>query len=124
MTTKHSGWRARTQDDEQELRMTNSMMERPSETGDLEFVGFADQVDGEVEDDFEGFVFVEAVLGYEAAEEGAVDAAGYVVAGGDGEEGAGVVVEADGVVEAGGLGGLLAEGHHAFGGGVEQPSGG
>jgi len=45
------------------------------------------------------------VFGYEAAEEGAVDAAGYVVAGGDGEEGAGVVVEADGVVEAGGFGG-------------------
>src|SRR5882757_7195968 len=67
-----------------------------------EFVGFADQVDGEVEDDFEGFVFVEAVFGDEPAEEGAVDSAGYIVAGGDGEEGTGVVVEAYCVVEAGG----------------------
>ncbi len=88
---------------------------------DLEFVGFADEVDGQVEDYFEGFVFVEAMLGYEAAEEGAVDAAGYVVAGGDGEEGAGVVVEADGVVEAGGLGGGFAEAHHALGRVVEPP---
>ncbi len=88
---------------------------------DLEFVGFADEVDGEVLDDFEGFGLVEAVLGDEAGEEGAVDAAGYVVAGGDGEEGAGVVVEADGVVEAGGFGGLFAEAHHAFGRVVEPP---
>ena len=33
---------------------------------DLEFVDFADEVDGEVEDDFEGFVFVEAVFGCKA----------------------------------------------------------
>ena len=45
------------------------------------------------------------MFGYEAAEEGAVDAAGDVVTGGDGEEGAGVVVEAYGVVEASGFGG-------------------
>src|SRR5580692_8550214 len=63
------------------------------------------------------------MLGYETAEEGAVYAAGYVVARGDGEEGAGVVVEADGVVEAGGLGGGFAEAHHAFGGVVEPPRG-
>ena len=61
------------------------------------------------------------MFGDEAGEEGAVDAAGDVVAGGDGEEGAGVVVEADGVVEAGGLGGLFAEAHHAFGRVVEPP---
>src|SRR5207248_5290028 len=96
----------------------------PAETPDrcvLDIVGFADEVDSEVEDGFEGFVFVEAVFGYEAAEEGAVDAAGYVVAGADGEEGAGVVVEADGVVEAGALGGLFAEAHHALGGVVKPP---
>src|SRR5712672_2298945 len=94
----------------------------PQVVGDgSEFVGFANQVDGQVEDYFEGFVFVEAVFAYEAAEEGAVDAAGYVVAGGDGEKGAGVVVEAYGVVEAGGLGGLFAEAHHALGGVVEPP---
>ncbi len=75
----------------------------------LEFVGFADEVDCEVLDDFEGFVFVEAVFGDEAAEEGAVNATGYVVAGGDGEEGAGIVVEAYGVVEASGFGDLFAE---------------
>ena len=68
-----------------------------------------------------GFVEVEAVLGDETGEEGGVHAAADVVAGGDGEEGAGVVVEADGVVEAGGLGGLLAEAEHAFGGVVEPP---
>ncbi len=80
-----------------------------------ELVGLSDQVDGEVLDYFEGFVFVEAMFGDQAAEEGAVDSAGHVVAGGNGEEGPGVVVEAYGVVEAGGLGGLLAETHHALG---------
>ena len=82
---------------------------------ELEFVGLFDKVYRQVLDDFEGFVFVEAMFGYEAAEEGAVDSAGHVVAGGDGEEGPGVVVEAYGVVEAGGLGSLLAEAHHALG---------
>ncbi len=55
------------------------------------------------------------------AEEGAVDAAGHVVAGRDRQEGAGVVVEANCVVEAGGLGDLLAEPHHALGAVVEPP---
>jgi hypothetical protein len=64
---------------------------------------------------FEGLVFIETVFGDEAAEKGAVDSAGHVVTGGDGEEGAGVVVEADGVVEAGGFSGSLAETHHALG---------
>ncbi len=64
--------------------------------------------------EFEGFVLVDAVFGDEAGKEDGVDAAGYIVAGGNGEEGAGVVVEANGVVEAGGLGGLLAEAHHSL----------
>src|SRR6202789_3185357 len=89
----------------------------------LEFVGLSHEVDGEVLGYFEGFVFVEAVFGDEAAEEGAVDAAGYIVAGRDGEEGAGVVVEADGVVEAWCFGRGLAEAHHAFGGVVDPPGG-
>src|SRR5437899_9753996 len=92
-------------------------------TGPLlsELVGLPYQVHCQVEDDFEGFVLVQTVFGYEAAEEGAVDPAGDVVAGGDGEEGTGVVVEAYGVVEAGGLGGLFAEAHHAFRRVVEPP---
>ena len=87
----------------------------------LEFVGLSHEIDGQVLGHVEGFVFVEAVFGDEATEEGAVDAPGYVVTGGDGEERAGVVVEADGVVEAGGLGGGLAEAHHALGRVVEPP---
>src|ERR1700679_2494560 len=63
------------------------------------------------------------MLGYEAGEEGAVDSAGYVVAGGDGEEGARVVVEADGVVETGGLRGFLAEAHHSLGRILKPPGG-
>ena len=61
------------------------------------------------------------MFGDEAGEKGGVDAPADIVAGRDGEEGAGVVVEADGVVEAGGFGGLLAKAHHAFGGVVEPP---
>ena len=53
--------------------------------------------------DLRGFVLGEAVLGDQAGEEGAVDAPGGVVAGGNREECAGVVIEADGVVEAGAL---------------------
>src|SRR5437899_11864398 len=86
-----------------------------------ELVGLPYQVHCQVEDDFEGFVLVETMLGYDAAEEGAVDPAGDVVAGGYGEEGTGVVVEAYGVVEAGGLGGLFAAAHHAFRRVVEPP---
>ena len=48
----------------------------------LQFVGFLDEVDRQVLDDLEGLVFVEPVFGDQAAEEGAVDAAGYVVASG------------------------------------------
>ena len=81
----------------------------------LELVGAADEANGQLMGDLVGFIFVEAVLGDEVSEKGAVYAAGDVMAGGDGEEGAGVIVEADCVVEAGGLGGLLAEAHHAFG---------
>ena len=60
------------------------------------------------------------MLGDELGEIGAVDAPGDVVAGGDREIGAGVVVEADGIVEAGRLRGQLAEAQHRFGR-IEEP---
>ena len=50
---------------------------------ELEFVGLFDQVYRQVLDDFEGFVFVQTMFGYEATKEGAVDSAGHVVAGRD-----------------------------------------
>ena len=61
------------------------------------------------------------MLGDQAGEERAVDPPRDVVPRGDRQEGAGVVVEADGVVEARGLGRLLAEAAHAFGAVVEPP---
>jgi hypothetical protein len=88
-----------------------------------ELVGLSDQVDGEVLDYFEGFIFIEPMFGDQAGEEGAVDAAGNVMARRDGEESASVVVEAYRVVEAGGLGGLLAKTHHALWGVMEPPRG-
>jgi hypothetical protein len=60
-------------------------------------------------------VLVQPMLGHQPGEEGAVHAPGDVVPGRDREEGAGVVVEADRVVEARRLGGLLAEAAHALG---------
>ena len=67
------------------------------------------------------FVFVQLMLRYQSCQVGAVHAASDVVPRGNGEEGSGVVVESDGVVEAGGLGGQLAEAHHAFGAVVKPP---
>ena len=86
-----------------------------------ELVGLSDQVDGEVLDYFEGFVFIEPMFGDQAGEEGAVDAAGNVMARRDGEESASVIIETYRVVEAGGLSGLLAEAHHALWRVVEPP---
>src|SRR4051812_15498250 len=68
-----------------------------------------------------GLVFAESMLRHEAGEEGAVDPARHVVTRRNRQKGASVVVETDGVVEARGFGGLLAESHHAFGAVVEPP---
>ena len=57
-----------------------------------------------------GVVDIQAMLADQPGQEGAVGSSGDIVTGRDREESAGVVVEADGVVEAGGLGDLLAEG--------------
>ena len=70
---------------------------------------------------FKGFVFVEAVFGDQSGKESAIHAAGHVVPRGNGEEGAGIVVEADRVVEARRLRDLFAEAHHAFGAVVKPP---
>src|SRR5690349_1330056 len=61
------------------------------------------------------------MLGHEAGEEGAVDPAGDVVPRRDRKEGAGIVVEADGIEKAGSLGGHLAEAPHPFRAVVEPP---
>ena len=53
--------------------------------------------------EFEGFVLIQAMLGDQFGEKGAVDAPRHVVPGRNGEECARVVVEAHGVVEACGL---------------------
>ena len=86
-----------------------------------EFVGGLDEAVGEILGDLEGLVLLEPVLGDQAGEEAAVDAPRHVVAGRDRQEGAGVVVEADGVVEAGGLGHRLAVAAHALRAVVEPP---
>ena len=68
-----------------------------------------------------GFPVGEPVLGDQPGEEGAVDPPGDVVPRRDRQEGAGVVVEADGVVEARRLGRHLAEAAHALRAVVEPP---
>src|SRR5262245_5749204 len=65
-------------------------------------------------------VFLEPVLGDESGEISAVDTAGYVVPSGDRREGAGVVVEADGIVKAGCFGHPLSKGAQPLGA-VEKP---
>ena len=72
--------------------------------------------------DLERFVLHEASGHHEIGQIGAVHPPRDVVSGGDRAEGAGVVVEADGVVEAGGLGDLLAEPLHPFRR-IEEPPG-
>src|SRR5690606_9963951 len=68
-------------------------------TRGLQLVGALGQGVGQVHRDLGGLVLVHAVFGDQLRQHRAVDAAGDVVARGDGKEGAGVVVEADGVVE-------------------------
>ena len=68
-----------------------------------------------------GLVLPQAMFGNEAREKCAIDPARHVVAGRYGRKGAGVVIEADGVVEAGRLGGHLAETAHALRAVVEPP---
>src|SRR5579859_5646647 len=80
----------------------------------LQLVRFLDERVGEVVRQFEGFIFIEAVLGDEVGQECAINAPSHIVPSGNGEESPGIVVEAYGVVEAGGLRRLLAETHHAF----------
>src|SRR3546814_13028812 len=80
-----------------------------------DLTGLADEAVGEFVRPFGVFPVGQAMLGGEAREEGAVDPACDVVPRRDRQKGARVVVEADGVVEAGGLGRHLAETAHAFG---------
>jgi len=75
----------------------------------LQTISLFNETVSEIVCHFEGFVFRETVFGDEFGQIGAVDAAGYVVTGGNGKEGAGVVIKSDGVIEAGGLGSLFAK---------------
>ena len=81
----------------------------------VEPVGALDQAVGEVVGELGRLPVGEPVLGDQPREEGAVDPPGDIVPRRDRQEGAGVVVEADRVVEAGRLGGHLAEAAHALG---------
>ena len=63
-------------------------------------VRLLDQAVGQVVRHFEGLVFVEPMFGDQPGQEGAIHAPRHIVPRGNGEEGARVVVEADGVVEA------------------------
>src|SRR3546814_5181545 len=78
----------------------------------VELIGLADEAVGEFVRHFGGFPVGQAMLGDEAREEGAVDPARDVVPRRDRQKGARVVVEADGVVEAGGLGRHLRSEEH------------
>src|SRR6185437_7714928 len=89
----------------------------------LEPVSLLRQAVGEVDRGRRGLVLGQAMLGDEAREEGAVAAARDVVTRRNREERPCVVVEADGVVEAGGLGRLLAEAAQTLGAVVKPPGG-
>src|SRR6186997_2239198 len=79
-----------------------------------ELVGLLRQIVGEIDRDLPRFVLVEQVLHHKLGEVSAIDAPRYIMPRRDRTERARVVVEADRVVEAGGLGGQLAEAPHAF----------
>ena len=51
------------------FRVTLSGGRLPLRDCRLEFVGFADEADGEVLEEFDGLVFVDAMFGYKAGEE-------------------------------------------------------
>src|ERR1700728_3270188 len=74
-----------------------------------EMVGLFYQPVSQVICDFEGFVFAEAMFSNKLGQEGAIDAAGYIVPGWDRKECASVVVETYCVIEARCLRGLLAK---------------
>ncbi len=72
--------------------------------------------------EFGRVVLAEPMFGHKAGEIGAVTATRDIVARGNGKVGAGVVVEADSVVEAGRLGHGLAEPANTLNG-IEEPPG-
>src|SRR5437899_6083491 len=76
---------------------------------------------GELGRELVRFVLFDLVLAHELRQKSAVDPSCDVVSSGDGKEGAGVVVEADRVVKAGGLSRLFAKAQHALGTVVEPP---
>src|SRR3546814_18272466 len=78
----------------------------------VELVGLADQSMGKFARHVGGFPVGQAMLGDEACEKGAIDPPRDVVPRRDRQKGARVVVEADRVVETGGLGRHLAEAAH------------
>jgi hypothetical protein len=84
-------------------------------------VSLLDEVVGESTGHVEGFVFDQPVFHNQLGEIGAIHTPSYVVAGGDGEKGTRIVIEADRVVEPCCLGCVLTEAKHALGTVMEPP---
>src|SRR5262249_54060362 len=87
----------------------------------LQPVGALRQPVCQIDRDLARLVLVEPVVGDQAGEEAAVHPARNVVAPGDRQQRPRVVIEADRVVEPGGLGRSLAEVSHALGAIIEPP---
>src|SRR5580700_308561 len=75
----------------------------------------------QVGSDLARFILVQPMLRNQARKKGAVDATCHIVSGGNGEKRASVIIETDGVVEAGGFCRVFAKAHHAFGTVMEPP---
>src|SRR5262245_20566775 len=89
----------------------------------LQPVGALGETVGKLRRKLEGFVLLHPVLGHKHCKVPAVDPSRHVVPRGDRQERTRVVVEADGIVEAGRFRHLLAKAQHAFGTVVEPPRG-
>src|SRR6185312_16357397 len=87
----------------------------------LQAVGTLGQAIRQVRGDLGCLLEVEAMLGDQPSQERAVDAARNIVPRRDGQEGAGVIVESDGVVEPGRFRRVLTKTQHSFGTVVKPP---
>src|SRR5918993_2417135 len=86
-----------------------------------EFIGFLGEPVSQVVSDLVGLILIEPVLDHKLGEVAAIDPTGDIVPGRDRGEGAGVVIEPDGVAEAGRLRRQLAEAAYPFRRVVEAP---
>src|ERR1700733_12190251 len=70
---------------------------------------------------FEGLVLVQLVLRYQSRQVSTIHTASDVMAGGNGEKGAGVVIKSHGIVETRGFRSQLAKVEHAFRAVIKPP---